>query len=161
MSGLVETVHGIGSEFLFFTRIEFVLYLTPVTVIEKVHPIEHESVSITLLGIKPVLQTSSDERVSVPRLVRQMLFECGVLLYLTKPTAIFTGPSNKASLKDSRLSFRDFTKTTRPSYEEIPKRAVKKFLDSTPMGYIFCLRRRSEELDRVVGDVDNAMPTFL
>ena len=74
--------------------------------------------------------------VSVPRLVRQMLFECGVLLYLTKPTAIFTGPSNKASLKDSRLSFRDFTKTTRPSYEEIPKRAVKKFLDSTPMGYI-------------------------
>ena len=59
---LVETVHGIGSEFLFFTRIEFVLYLTPVTVIEKVHPIEHESVSITLLGIKPVLQTSSDER---------------------------------------------------------------------------------------------------
>jgi hypothetical protein len=30
---LVETVHGIGSEFMFFTRIAFVLYLTPVTVI--------------------------------------------------------------------------------------------------------------------------------
>jgi hypothetical protein len=58
---LVETVHGIGSEFLFFTRIEFVLYLTPVTVIEKVHPVKHESVSITLLGMKPVLQASSDE----------------------------------------------------------------------------------------------------
>ena len=43
---LVETVHGIGSDFLFFTRIEFVLYLTPVTVIQKVHPMEHESVSI-------------------------------------------------------------------------------------------------------------------
>ena len=59
---LVETVHEIGSEFLSFTRIESVLYLTPATVIEKVHPIEHESVSITLLGMKPVLQTSSDER---------------------------------------------------------------------------------------------------
>lgn len=58
---LIETVHGIWSEFLFFTRLEFVLYLTPVTVIEKVHPIEHESVSIALLGMKPVLQTSSDE----------------------------------------------------------------------------------------------------
>ncbi len=41
---LVETVHGIGSEFLFFTRIEFVLYLTPVTVIEKVHPVKHECI---------------------------------------------------------------------------------------------------------------------
>ena len=41
---LVETVNGIGSEFLFFTRIEFVLYLTPVTVIEKVHPIEQECI---------------------------------------------------------------------------------------------------------------------
>lgn len=34
---LVEAVHGIGSEFVLFTRIEFVLYLTPVTVIETVH----------------------------------------------------------------------------------------------------------------------------
>jgi len=58
---LVETVNGIGSEFLIFTRIEFVLYLTAVTVIEKVHPIEQDSVLITLLGMKPVLKVSSDE----------------------------------------------------------------------------------------------------
>jgi hypothetical protein len=48
---LVETVHGIGSEFLLPTRIECVFYLTPVTVIEKIHPIEHESVWIALLGM--------------------------------------------------------------------------------------------------------------
>jgi hypothetical protein len=48
---LVETVHGIGSEFLLLTRIECVFYLTPVTVIEKIHPIDHESAWIALLGM--------------------------------------------------------------------------------------------------------------
>ena len=64
--------------------------------------------------------------VSVPGLARQMLFECR--------------RSQQRSLQDHqtkhRVSFIDFTKTTRPSYEEIPKRAVKKLLDSTPMRYI-------------------------
>lgn len=79
--------------------------------------------------------------VSVPGLARQMLFECR-----RKDGASFAlfdeanndpyRTINKTSLENPRLSFIDFTKTTRPSYEEIPKRAVTKFLDSTPMRYI-------------------------
>ena len=58
------------------------------------------------------------------------------LPYLTRPISFFTGPSRKISLANPRSSFIDFTKSTRPSSEEIPKRAVKTFLNSTPMRYI-------------------------
>jgi hypothetical protein len=79
--------------------------------------------------------------VSVPGLARQMLFECrrkdgASFALFDEANSDPYRTINKTSLENPRLSFIDFTKTTRPSYEEIPKRAVTKFLDSTPMRYI-------------------------